>query len=211
MSTLHSLFNWPATKRVGRLNLNAGAVNLFAEEEPNPLMDPHFCAAWVEHLHRTEKLDFSYGGYLEDRAFLWRDSYLDQLAAVHLGVDVNVPAWTKVYAPCALRIEECFVDGDQNGGWGERLVAKRENGELIVFAHLCETTPIHGGDLCWVNRGDALGFVAPPERNGGWYPHLHLEGLRSRDQLVGLDGYGPARPDNATLYPEPLALLGITP
>lgn len=209
MSALHSLFNYPVTKRVAPLWLNAGAVNLFHEDEPNPLLDTHFCAAWIEHLHRIERLDFSYGGYMEDRAFLWRGSYLDPHASIHLGIDVNVPAGTAVYCP-AFTVLDCLYDTDQNGGWGTRLTVQLKTGGIVVFAHLDEVFGLRRGTVSDYRHPQYIGEVAVPERNGGWYPHLHLQGLASRDQLAGLDGYGPDRPDNMALYPNPLKLLDIT-
>lgn len=58
-------------------------------------------------------------------------------------------------------------------------------------------------------RGDVISYVAAPGANGGWWPHLHLQGLRSLDLLCGLDGYGPPSADNRELYPDPFGILGM--
>ncbi len=174
--------------------------------ELNPLLDPAYCAKWVASRAPAKSVDYTYGGYLEDRSFLWRGSYLTaETGFVHLGVDVNVPVGTPIYCPVPFRIVEAFIDPDQNGGWGSRLVVQTERGALVVFAHI-DFANLRLNDTRWA-ANTLIGFVAPETRNGGWFPHLHLQGLKSLDQLNGLDGYGRASRKNAKLYPEPLSLL----
>src|SRR2546422_11572306 len=58
----------------------------------NPLLDPYICQQMVEDVHRGLDVDWSYGGYLEYRSFLWAGSYLEETSSfIHVGVDFNVP------------------------------------------------------------------------------------------------------------------------
>ncbi len=193
-----------------RVNLDREAALHTVATRDNPFLNPAYCERFVQQLAEREGAKHTYGGYLEDRSFLWRDSYLTSQFGddgfVHLGVDVNVPESTPIYCPVPFRVVEMFCDRDQNGGWGGRVVVETNKGALVVFAHL-DLNPLPV-DLGWNEPGDfPLGVVAPSCLNGGWFPHLHLQGLKSLDQLNGLDGYGPPRSKNAELYPEPLALL----
>ena len=87
-------------KRSTLIDLNLEAKKWLASrstESVNPLLDPTICQNFVVECHQKLGIDFSYGGWLEDRSTLWRGSYLDQKRKyIHLGVDFNVPAGTQV-------------------------------------------------------------------------------------------------------------------
>ncbi len=211
---LNSLCGFPQTKTWHHVPLNECAIadsfgnpDWGKRRQLNPLLDPAYCAKWVAKQAACKSVDHTYGGYLEDRSFLWRGSYLTaKTGFTHLGVDINVPAGTPVYCPVPFRIVEAFRDPDQNGGWGGRLVIQTWKDALVVFAHLDPHGLLRLDDTC-MPAHTCVGYVAPAYRNGNWFPHLHLQGLASLDLLNGLDGYGPARRSNAERYPEPLGLL----
>ena len=118
----------------GYLNLNEEARNITAE--PNPLLDPIFATEWVQMLQNKSHIDYSHGGFLEDRSVLWRGHYQPKGYAVHLGVDFNVPCYSMVHLPVDAELIFYKVDADQNGGWGGQLIFKRRTGQYITFGHL---------------------------------------------------------------------------
>jgi hypothetical protein len=194
-----------------QVDLNLAAGLMFTERAANPLLDPQFCLDWVNHLARECKVDYTYGGYMENRSFMWRGSYLKPEASIHLGIDVNMPFGSEVRCPIPFKVEDVFQDPDQNGGWGGRVLIRTEYG-LVIFAHLCLDGLMYGeqmrvGDEHPANT--ALGWIDCSDDNGGWFPHLHLQGIKDIAQMEGIDGYAAYSPDLVDLYPNPLPLLGI--
>lgn len=184
---------------------NEAARKMGVKTSENLFLVPRLCADWIKNIVDTKQANFSYGGLYEDRKNLWHGSYLKEEESVHLGIDINIDANNPVYCPAPAVVEDVLLDEDQNGGWGERLVLKTSKG-YVLFAHmiLCPSIPYVGQQI---KMGEQIGIVAPNWINGGWFPHLHLQGLKSLDLLKNLDGYGPARLDNAENYPNPLTLF----
>lgn len=182
-----------------------GAKRMGVTTNGNPFISPILCERFVKQIVEAKEADFSYGGLYEDRRNLWKDSYLKPEESVHLGIDINVDVNTPIYCPVPAIVEDVLIDEDQNGGWGERLVIKTSKG-YVLFAHLIFSPEIpRPGEQ--IKMGQQIGLVAPNWMNGGWFPHLHLQGLKSLELLKNLDGYGPARLDNMENYPNPLGLF----
>lgn len=207
--------------RFGALNLDREARRWLDElgtppEGRNPLLDPGVCLSFVRDCHRRYGLDASYGGWLEDRRALWRGSYLDEDGRyLHLGVDVNVPGGTRVALPrrsVTLRVDN---DHPEPYGWGTRLIVRPDGMEaVLIFAHLSPDIRVVPGDI--LEAGEPIGRVGVPPRNGGWFPHLHVQLVALRhfetlllDGLRYLDGYGrPEAADRlADLFPDPTPLI----
>lgn len=190
----------------------------------SPLLDPALCAQFIGELHREKGVDWSYGGYLENRSRLWRGSYLEKSGAfIHLGVDFNVPQGTPFSTEYDASVVLVDDDGDMDGGWGQRMFLKpflpvgKEDvvSVVLIFAHL-QNVRVRPG--CAVQAGTVLGEVGGPPQNGNWAPHLHIQALRYdafarilTEDFDNLDGYG--QPDKlaelAVLFPNPLGLLQL--
>jgi hypothetical protein len=188
------------------IDLDAEARRTFLPTEINPLVDSLFCAEWIDLLRRQRIVSYTHGGYLEDRRFLWRGSYLSPQASVHLGVDVNVAAGTPIFCPVPFSVEHRWHDPDQQGGWGGRMIVGIGQAYLI-FAHLELNAMLDKGRT--YPAGTRIGNVAKSDRNGNWFPHLHLQGLRDLKRLDKIDGYGPANAANSVVYPHPAKVLGL--
>lgn len=189
----------------GVVNLSLEARNMFKSRKENPLLDPIFCQAWVRYLCHIKTRWFLYGGYMEDRYFLWRGSYLKNNESIHLGIDFSYDVDTPIYCPVSFKVLEVFKDTDQEGGWGTRVTVETRKG-IVIFAHLCDVTKEKSG-----NAGDFIGRIADPYSNGGWFPHLHLQGLDSASRLTQghLDGYSYLYNGIDKHYPNPLPFLDI--
>jgi hypothetical protein len=196
----------------------------FAERHPgiftgaprNPLLDPAVCLRMVQEMHRDRGLDWSYGGYLEDRTRLWKDSYLSATGAfVHLGVDLNVPQGTRIAVVEESEVVLVDDDGDLEGGWGLRAFVRPLTPDrppvVLIFAHMQNLLRAPGDRL---SPGDLLAEVGGPPCNGNWYPHLHIQAMREpRFQAIllerfdELDGYGHAHdlPRLRHDFPDPLS------
>lgn len=172
-------------KKWAEVDLGALAVKEFPETAgPNKLLDPQFCDDWVVAKARERGADFTYGGYLEDRAHLWRGSYLPPGTQLHLGIDYNVPAGTRV-AACADGEVTHIIEQGIEGGWGGLVVLKLTNPPLkaadyLYYGHLAWDGTVKVGQK--VKAGDIVGHIGLPHQNGVWFPHLHVQ-LVSQAQM----------------------------
>lgn len=206
-------------QRACEVNLDAAAIEWVARHgagNENRLLQPAVTQQMLDELHTKLGVSWSYGSYLEDRSTLLRGSYLDDSGGhIHLGVDVNVPPGTPIAAPCDATVANIFDDGDEQQGWGPRLILRPcdESAPYIVLGHL---TPLRFKVGEPVLTGQILAEVAPPPFNGYWFPHLHVQLLargavprHEADAYRSLDGYGHSR-DLETLkqdYPDPIHLV----
>lgn len=202
---LHQTVAEAPAYRWAEWDLAGQAAALVGEAAHSPFLDPAWCERTIAAAARTRGADGYAGGYLEDRRVLWRGSYLDPERAVHLGVDVGARVGTPVCTPVSGRLRSCWQDPDQAGGWGGRVIVEVADGSLLVLAHLDLQAGLDlGGQM---PAGTSVGRVAPSERNGGWFPHLHVQRVRHSGLLATLDGYGPAHGQNQVDYPDPWPLL----
>lgn len=184
------------------LDLNEEAQKLFTKSPTphNRLLDPEVCQKWIESLHAERGADYSWGGWMEDRSFLWRDHYHHPGRMTHLGVDYNVPAGTQVHLPYGGKLLCAEQDPDQNGGWGGRAIYEIR-GLYVIFAHLSE---VEGTVGRLYPAGTLIGRVGNHKTNGGWYPHLHLQCMRRYN--LSVDGYGPNDEYTRIEFPDPMHL-----
>lgn len=214
-----------ANRRVGILDLDQEARDFVALAEhqgldPRSLSDAECCSRFVEEVHQKHGLDASFGGYLEDRAFLWQGTYLGGTErALHLGIDFNVPAGCAVATPFDGTVVAVDDDTPERFGWGPRVFVERFEQEatgesaryVYIFAHLAEVQVVPGDSL---KAGQRIAKIGAPPLNGDWYPHLHLQKVqgavfdryRSTD-IWKLDGYG-VRSEVDVLeqeFPDPLS------
>ena len=181
----------------------------------SPFLAPDFLHDFLEVFHRHAGVAYSWGGYLEDRRNLWKGSYLDDHAAVHLGIDVNVPAGSRISVAYACHVERIVHDPDQNGGWGSVIMFALDQpvGQIshFLYAHFGRNgIQVQEGQN--LKAGDIAGILGKPHENGGWYEHLHVQAMtaqawnRLRGDLAKFDGYGSsknAHPD----FPDPAPIL----
>ncbi len=211
-------------KRFGYVNLDAEARTWAKEKnlshDPNPLLDPVTCARMVEDVHAKYGVDFSYGGWMEDRSFLWHGNYLEKSGGfVHLGVDLNAPTGTEVAIDFDAEIVRVDDDYPDEGGWGPRVIVRHAKEPIyMIYAHLDRDILCKVGDT--VKKGEIFAKIGKPPFNGNWFPHLHVQSIsepyfndiEKRDAWSELDGYGAASNvhENARRFPDPLRFISLT-
>jgi glycosyltransferase involved in cell wall biosynthesis len=179
------------------VNLNSRLKIYVRDGLPNPLLNPKFCDKRVQAVANA---DFTWGGYMEDRRDIWRGHYHEPGHTIHLGIDFNVPAGTPAFLPIGASLIEATYDKDQNGGWGGKLVFRNAT-DMFLMGHLEDIVT----RVTIYRPGSVVGWVAPSSRNGGWYPHLHLQCLTKYEKNV--DGYAKAAADLRDRFPDPRNLL----
>lgn len=195
-------------------NLNAEALRDPAVNRTfNPLNEPDFCDTWVKQDARTKGADFSYGGYMEPRDFLWRGHYHNPQSMRHTAVDYNIPAGTPVCAPANSTVLRTVRDTSY-GGWGGCVFLQLENpygnAPYYLMAHLAHEGLPEAEQS--IQRGEMVGRIGQPHENGVWFPHLHLQCFSRQvhnthaPALEGMDGYGPNTQVVNADMPDPTAL-----
>lgn len=190
----------------GKLNLNEIATDLgvlladLIPEGVNPFLDPQICDNWKEFIHKVKEIDYSYGGYLEDRAIAWQGRLYH--GSIHVGVDYYVPVDTAVHMPVDGKLIESWQDDDIEGGWGGRLVFQKADGIYIVLAHLKDMVTEVGKVY---KAGDKVALIAASDTNGNWSPHLHVQCMKHLKE--GFDGYVHDYPGIEKDYPNPEVVL----
>lgn len=199
------LFPQLADKKWEPINLNEfSEITHWFHPEIN-FLDPDQMDNWLTGVHRDLGCDHTFGGYLEDRQHIWKESYIEFDSAIHLGIDFNVSAGTMVYSPVAGKVVHTMYD-PKDFGWGTRVILKVREDLYVVLAHLHPYLNVELGEE--VAKGALLGVVAPHEHNGGWYEHLHIQLLT--EWSSDFDGYASRTEDLERKFPNPELILGET-
>lgn len=184
----------------------------------NPFLDPHKCHQIILDEHARLGIHHSYGGYLENRRHVWRDSYLERHQHwIHLGTDFTVPAETPVAATWNGIVAHCDDDSPEVGGWGPRVIVRLANDPniVLIYAHLGNVSCKPGDMLV---PGDIFATVGDPPHNGVWFPHLHVQVVdmnhyqKDWDSLVHeLDGYTNlfSATGAAKIFPDPMRYVRL--
>ncbi len=206
-------------KKFGYLNLNFEGKRWAEKRTGVSLVNPKTCERMVLDVHKQYGIDFSYGGWMEDRSFLWHGSYLDvEQAFIHLGIDLNVPAGTPVsidFDAVVVRVDDDFPE---DGGWGPRVIVRHGKAPVyMIYAHLDRRMRCKVGDK--LKKGAVFAKVGKAPYNGNWFPHLHVQTvskdyfaeLEKNDAWADLDGYGKAKDvrKNAVRFTDPMQYISL--
>lgn len=191
------------------IQLNKYVKLLLEDMGTNPFLGTGLFGPWIELLHKTFGVEYSWGGYLENREEMLEGTYLPSGCRNHLGIDFWVPESSIVHLPKDGKLLYSKMEEDQDGGWGGKVIFEID-GLFYIFGHLKDIVSEIGKVY---SKGDLVGYVAERGCNGGWYPHLHLQCMKEYNADV--DGYGYALLDNRVLqyclleqcYPNPFASL----
>ena len=137
--------------------------------------------------------------------------------ANHLGLDLFMPAGTRLYTPLAAIVRSVEIEEDPLG-YG-CLVALEHAPQgcppfITLWGHMAHEAGrrLKAGDR--LEAGALVGEMGAPTENGGWAPHLHFQistdtSLAARDILgVGEERY---LPEWKELFPDAAELAGIPP
>jgi len=208
----------------GYLDLNLKAKewseqNNIDLSKKNILINPDKCEEFINDIHKKYSLDFSYGGWMEDRSFLWRDWYLDkEQLFIHLAVDLNVPTGTEIATDFDAEVVKIDNDFPLDGGWGTYIILKHLlKSVYVLYAHLDENILCKVGDK--LNEGTIFAKVGHSPQNGNWFPHTHIQiieadyylELEKNNDWEKFDGYG-LKNDikiNTKRHPDPMQFISL--
>ncbi|MEI6850230.1 MAG: peptidoglycan DD-metalloendopeptidase family protein [archaeon] len=187
-------------------NLKTGKwkkINLTEESKKTDLdlSNPDVCTDFITNLHKKLKIDYDYGGFLENRTYLWRNSKSEKgKSLIHLGVDYSIPAGTEIALPVNATVFHLMKDPKNNIGWGGRIIFKMEDGNYLLYGHLKQNISLEIGQKC--KKGQIVAILGDKNENGNWWPHLHVQIMnqffidRYKSDLNKIDGYLPATDSN---------------
>ena len=133
----------------------------------------------------------------------------------HLGLDLFMPAGTKLFAPIAAIVKEVVIEEDPLG-YGCLIKLEHHPEGCPPFAtlwgHLAHeaVTRLRPGDK--LEAGDLIAEMGAPLENGGWAPHLHLQlSVDIALSAQAILGVGEERflPVWAELFPDASVLAGL--
>jgi murein DD-endopeptidase MepM/ murein hydrolase activator NlpD len=138
---------------------------------------------YVENLLKESQAKYAIGLYGEDRACyqapMFQSDGCHESRSVHLGIDVFLDAYEKIYAPLDGKVISLKYNGEELD-YGYTIILEHTVGETVtkfytLYGHLSKRSLqlIVEGDL--VKAGQAIGYIGNNTENGGWSPHLHFQ------------------------------------
>ncbi|MDR2166754.1 MAG: peptidoglycan DD-metalloendopeptidase family protein [Clostridiales bacterium] len=122
-------------------------------------------------------------GYPEKRANLRgyaRITDYETPRPYHIGVDISVPAGTKVFAPLDGEVV-ISAHEDGAGNYGGLIVLRHcAYGRVFysVYGHMDANSLAPCGEQ--IKAGELLGIVGNMQQNGDWWEHIHLQVLTEK-------------------------------
>ena len=167
----------------------------------------------LDDVMSRNKVEWSVSGYLENRATLLKDypQMVTEGRFYHLGIDINAPCGTKLYAPydCEVAVSK-YEEGAGNYGGVIILKCKKDGAAFyMLFGHLnADKLPPTGTHL---KKGDIFAECGNMRQNGNWFYHTHLQILTQKAYDEGFECKGYCTEDEIdTMYeycPNPFLFL----
>ena len=141
----------------------------------------------LNKIHPEYDVVWSVGGYLEDRSVVLSEypQMMDEKRYYHLGVDINFPKHTPVFAPLNGEVVRSEYESGKGNYGGLVVLRCHENGTTfyLLFGHLERATlPEVGAKIA---AGEQVARLGDFHDNGGWYHHLHLQVLTEKAYSEG--------------------------
>ncbi|MBS3647205.1 aminotransferase class III-fold pyridoxal phosphate-dependent enzyme [Pseudaminobacter sp. 19-2017] len=184
--------------------------------------EPQVASAWWEAHAAEHGIALGVGPWGEARTVysgdMFRSRFVEGERRIHhLGLDLFMPAGTKLHTPLAAMVKSVEIEEDPLGYGG--LVALLHEPEgcppfVTLWGHLAHEAAarLKPGDR--LEAGVLVGEMGTDTENGGWAPHLHLQ-ISVDPQLAARDilGVGEARYLDVwrSLFPDAAALAGLPP
>ena len=180
------------------------------------IVNPEKCAKLIKKIQKNLGVEWSYGGWMENRSAILQNSYLKTTQSwIHLGIDINLPIGAPICATTKGMVYMANSDYPEKGGWGNYVILEHQIDGIKFYSisgHLSNKLPLTKGQK--IVKGEIIGHVGNTKENGSWFPHLHFQfisvrEMRLKENPFTLDGYG--KPENLEYlrenYPHPLVAL----
>ena len=180
----------PLLKGEKVIPLNLSETNL--ELTPEIFRDTDLFSAYINLLLQIGGARYGIGGYLENRKVYARSRVFDaeenkeEPRTLHLGVDIWGKAGTEIMAPL-YGIVHSTGNHPAYGNYGATIIlqhAFEATAFYTLYGHLsfADLQIKPGGK---VQAGQVFAHFGPPEENGHWPPHLHLQVITDLEGNLG--------------------------
>lgn len=178
-----------------KIDINCLAKTYSKLDENMDFLNPKVCQKMIDDFHIKNNC-ISYGGYGEDRSFIWKNSYLSETGKfIHLGIDVNLNKKSYVFVSRPTEILRIDSDIGESCGWGNRIFGRVKGTDIVlIYAHI-DGIRCKVGDV--VDSKNPFCHIADSSVNGGWFEHYHIQAMNInyyesflKKDFAGLDGYG---------------------
>ena len=176
----------------------------------------HKIQEFLERIMFQNGVRWSISGYLENRATILKDypQMVIEGRFYHLGIDINAPCGTGLFAPCDCEVAVSkYEEGQGNYGGLTVLKCKLPLAGMVylLFGHLNpEKLPSVGSML---TKGIEFAQIGDMDQNGNWFYHTHLQVLTQKAFDEGWVSKGYCRESEIILLneycPNPLDILGF--
>jgi peptidoglycan LD-endopeptidase LytH len=139
--------------------------------------------AYIQNELRAANARYGIGGYAEHRTVYSRsgvfdaDAFSEEPRRLHLGVDIWGPVGTPVYAPLGGMVKS-FAFNDHFGDYGATIILLHQLEGVAfysLYGHLSVRDIENLSEGAYIIRGQVIGHFGPPEENGHWPPHVHIQ------------------------------------
>jgi murein DD-endopeptidase MepM/ murein hydrolase activator NlpD len=140
-------------------------------------------AGYITNKLQNANARYGIGGYAEHRTVYSRSGVFDadtpgeEPRRLHLGVDIWGEAGTSIYAPLDGNVHS-FAFNNHYGDYGATIIVAHQLQGLqfyILYGHLSLRDINHLTVRSKIRRGEVFAHFGPPQENGHWPPHLHLQ------------------------------------
>lgn len=132
---------------------------------------------------------YTFGGFREDRTVLWEGFEGKGVNMFHLGIDFNNLQPGDIVASLSDGLViDILIDESDFNGWGTKIIIESDE-YYFLYGHLMNPFVKMGNKII---KGDLIGVIASSDKNGGWFPHLHLQVMDKKEMIVDIkevDGY----------------------
>lgn len=159
--------------------------------EKNPALTPATTENFLNYhltMLATHQVDLTIGRYAEKRSIYQTDLFLGKNARnIHLGVDLNVPVNTPIYAPLAGSVHS-LNNNDSAGDYGPTIILKHQLDNQVfytLYGHLslADLSGCEPGQP--IKHGGIVGHTGDATVNGGWPSHCHFQVIQDIGDHVG--------------------------
>ncbi len=174
-------------------------TRLYIPPETPPMVMNNFLGEYVERF-RGEYGGIPYGGFLEKRIIYHSSNHFgsEERRDVHLGIDLWVDPYTPIFAAKDGHVHSvAYNAAELDYGWC--LIVQYENDEFVLYGHMASDKLQNYAEGDQITAGQILGFTGDYAENGGWYPHLHLQVMKTMLDYKG-DFPGVARESDIPFY-----------
>lgn len=167
-------------------------------------------------LQKTNKT-WGAGGYGEDRVLYVSPLFTkpgEEPRSIHLGVDLWMPAGTKIFSPLPGFIHS-FQDNNHYLDYGPTIILEHElegTRFYTLYGHLSRSSLVGLAVGQTIEAGQQIATLGDQNENGSWPPHLHFQVI---SDMLGKSGDFPgvAKPSERDYYlnlcPDPNLILRI--